>query len=337
MLPPVLYYQRNKVGETHPVRAEEINRQEESNYVQKTERKRARKEIEDKRSVKEALRKEKESWNSTDMLYEDSLHGTDDEDVEYEPSSDGQEWGKYDVVEFLQLKLGNLSKYVLQYVPELQKKLKRNYMPIPNTAKASLRMSISPKATAIICSEFLKDLIAAGYLAKDMSYLACDRMKVERARKVVMEENKGEKHKIVGLGYDGRKDKNTRAIITDLNGNTKLVKVTEEHVSLSVEPEGEYLSHFVPAEPMPGEKPALKQAQQIVNILAENDSLDSVKVLLGDSTAMNTGKKGGVHTLIERLLDRKLLWGICQIHTNELPPRHLIRYNFLSNDTYVFS
>ena len=45
---------------------------------------------------------------------------------------------------------------------------------------------------------------------------------------------------------------------------------------------------------------------------------------MGDSTSTNTGWKGGVHTLTEQLLNRKLLWGICMLHTNELPPRHLI-------------
>ena len=100
---------------------------------------------------------------------------------------------------------------------------------------------------------------------------------------------------------------------------------TEEHVSLSLEPNGEYLTHFVPEEPLHGEKPALKQAQQIVRVLEENDSVDSIQVLMGDSTATNTGWKGGIHALTEKIIGRKLLWGICLLHTNELPPRHLIR------------
>ena len=145
-----------------------------------------------------------------------------------------------------------------------------------------------------------------------------------------MRENEWGKQLIVGLGYDGRKDKNTRAIIKDMNGNEKLGKISEEHVSVSIEPEGEYLTHFVPKEPLPGEKPALKQAQEIARILSDNDSLESLQVLMGDSTAMNTGRKGGIHTLTERLLNRKVLWGICQIHTNELPPRHLINLKYIT-------
>ena len=199
-------------------------------------------------------------------------------------------------------------------------------MSLHNTARASLHCTISPHDTAMICTEFLKDLIAGGHLSQEMSFLACDPSKVERARRVAMAEAITEQDdKIIGLGYDGRKDKETRSMMTDLNGNIKLGKTTEEHVTLSLEPQGVYLDHFIPPVPLPGEKPALKQAQQIIRILTEHDSLGSLQVLMGDSTATNTGWKGGVHALTEKLLGRKVLWGICQLHTNELPPRHLIR------------
>jgi hypothetical protein len=39
---------------------------------------------------------------------------------------------------------------------------------------------------------------------------------------------------------------------------------------------------------------------------------------------MNTGWKCDSHALLEKLLGRRLYWGICSIHTNELPLRHLI-------------
>ena len=44
----------------------------------------------------------------------------------------------------------------------------------------------------------------------------------------------------------------------------------------------------------------------------------------GDSTNMNTGWKGGSHALLEKLLGRRLYWGICPLHINELPLCHLI-------------
>ena len=54
-------------------------------------------------------------------------------------------------------------------------------MPVMNTAKASLRCSVSPVAAATIASEFLKYLIAAGYLGSDMAFLACGPGKLVRA------------------------------------------------------------------------------------------------------------------------------------------------------------
>ena len=115
------------------------------------------------------------------------------------------------MVDFLlKEKLGDLSHLVVRYLD--RPKPRRNNMPIPNTAKASLRCQVSPAVTATIVSEFLKDLIAAGHLSPDMSYLACDPSKLYRARKAVMVDStdteKEKVVKIVGLGYDGRKDKN---------------------------------------------------------------------------------------------------------------------------------
>ena len=49
-------------------------------------------------------------------------------------------------------------------------------------------------------------------------------------------------------------------------------------------------------------------------------------VLAGDSTNSNTGWKGGTHKWVEELLGRRLVWAICNLHTNELLLHHLIHY-----------
>ena len=72
------------------------------------------------------------------------------------------------------------------------------------------------------------------------------------------------------------------------------------------------------------EKPALKVVQGLLAILEENDSTQSLQVLGGDSTNMNTGWRGGTHAHLEELLGRRLYWAICNLHCNELPLRHLI-------------
>ena len=80
---------------------------------------------------------------------------------------------------------------------------------------------MSPAATAAIASSFLRDLIEAGHLFPEMTYLTCDPSKIVRARKSSMEDSKEkdrEKYrveKIVGLGYDGRRDKHTWAIVLE--------------------------------------------------------------------------------------------------------------------------
>lgn len=182
----------------------------------------------------------------------------------------------------------------------------------------------------MLASAFLLDLIAAGFMAPELSYLACDPSKLSRARKVVMKDSKEkdkEKHegeKIVGMGYDGRRDKQTRAMVADSFGKLKMRLITEEHESVTVEPSGKYLAHFVPETPVHPEKPALKVAQGLYSILEQHNSTESLQFLAGDSTNTNTGWKGGSHALLEKMLNRRLFWGICNLHTNELPLRHLI-------------
>ena len=189
---------------------------------------------------------------------------------------------------------------------------------------------MSPAAAAAILSSYLKDLISAGHLSPEKSYLACDPSKLYRARKKVMADSRckdkieRESGKIKGMSYDGRKDRVTRVMVCDSLGKKKIRVISEEHESVTEEPSGMYLTHFVPKAPIGNEKPALKVAQGLLGILEENDSIGDLEFLGGDSTNTNTGWKGGSHALLEQLLGRRLYWGICQIHTNELPLRHLI-------------
>ncbi|KAG0730199.1 hypothetical protein GWK47_028755 [Chionoecetes opilio] len=85
--------------------------------------------------------------------------------------------------------------------------------------------------------------------------------------------------KIVGLGYDGRKDK-TRAMLPDSYGKLHPRLIREEHVSVTEEPSRRYLWHFVPEDPVPPEKPAFKVARALLyGLLVTYDSTDSLIVL----------------------------------------------------------
>eukprot|EP00918_Siedleckia_nematoides_P098278 GHVU01215117.1.p1 GENE.GHVU01215117.1~~GHVU01215117.1.p1 ORF type:complete len:196 (+),score=11.90 GHVU01215117.1:215-802(+) len=157
-----------------------------------------------------------------------------------------------------------------------------------------------------------------------MAYLACDPNKLVRAMKAVMvQAREGNKDchigdKIVGIGYDGRKDPHTRAMGPDNFGKLRTRIIKKEHIAVSEEPTGRYLSHFVPDEPICPQKPALKVAQALYELLDQNDPLQSLLVLAGDSTNSNTGWKGGTHAHLEKLLDRKLFWGICILQHSQI-------------------
>ena len=161
-----------------------------------------------------------------------------------------------------------------------------------------------------------------------MAYLVCDPNKIVRARKTVMksaQERASEvTEPIVGMSYDGRRNKHTRVMVEDSFGKVRMRMVTEEHESVTQEPCGKYLGHIVPLPGVLPEKPALKVAKGLYDILLRHDSTETLMILGGDPTNTNTGYKGDAHCHLEKLLGRRLFWAICQIFTNKLPLRHLL-------------
>lgn len=53
--------------------------------------------------------------------------------------------------------------------------------------------------------------------------------------------------------------------------------------------------------------------------------MDELDVIGCDGTVTNTGWKTGVIRTIEEKLKRPLQWGVCLLHFNELPFRHLFQ------------
>ena len=207
---------------------------------------------------------------------------------------------------------------------------RRNMMPIPNTAAASLRYNVSPSATAALVDEFLQDLIKSGVFTPEHSYLALDKSKVQRARQGVMararEEGDSECSlgEVEGIYFDGRKDQTKTLEEDPVTGRYHPKLVKESHITVTSEPKGSYMFHFTPEKSIPPNKPAYMEALALVTWMEQQGLDKTVKVLGGDSTNPNTGWAGGAMTWVERLLNRKVFWMICAIHTNELPLRHLI-------------
>ena len=159
-----------------------------------------------------------------------------------------------------------------------------------------------------------------------MAYLAPDPKKVHRSREKVMktikqqEINKLNEGDIIGIGYDGRKD-STKVLKKDSSGQLHPTVVKEEHVSVTWEPSGRYLTHFTPDAAVHPEKPAKKVADALNDILDKHGAKETVCVVCGDSTISNTGWQGGTHAHLERQLGQRVVWVICMKHTNELKLR----------------
>ncbi|XP_065640992.1 uncharacterized protein LOC124806086 isoform X2 [Hydra vulgaris] len=179
-------------------------------------------------------------------------------------------------------------------------------MSIKNTAMASIRFGTSPAATAAIATSYLQDLIEAGFLTPESSYLACDPSKLTRERKKVMvvakkkDNLKLPKADNIAIYFDGRKD-STRAMINDSNGQLHPIIIKEQHITVTIEPGGRYLGHFTPNAPNHLDNPAKKIAKGVYNLLEQYNLTESCLVLGADSTSINTGWKGGAITHLEKL------------------------------------
>ena len=264
------------------------------------------------------------------QVLQDDVMDIDEEDIIAitKITSDKKNEAENLVYSLLNNRLGELAPSVLRYLDK-EPKIKRNTMSVLNMAQASLRYNVSPTATAAIGTAYLQDLIKAGHLPPNMSYLDIDPIKIVRARKVSMNKSREEdtekegEEKITGIYFDGRKDK-TRALIPDSFGKVHPRIVKEEHISVTVEPSGKYLTHFTPLPAKYPEKPALKEAESLFGVLQDLESTETCKVIGGDSTQSNTGWKGGTMAHLERLLGHKCQWVVCNIHTLELLLKHFI-------------
>ena len=204
-----------------------------------------------------------------------------------------------------------------------------------NTAAASIRYGVSQRATAAITSGFLQDLVAAGYISEEeIKLITCDPKKIFRAKQTMMKSTQDSENErvlnddIKGIFFDGREDKTKTLLLNKETNKYHPSLVSEEHYTITQEPEGKYLHHFTPNDYNCSSKGTTKPAKRIAlglyDWLDTYDAANSLQVIGGDSTNTITGWQGGAITHLEKLLGRKCMWVICMIHLNELPLRHLI-------------
>ena len=111
----------------------------------------------------------------------------------------------------------------------------------------------------------------------------------------------------------------TKVMMADERGKLYPSTITEEHVSLVSEPGGDYIGHLAPAA-----KDAKTQADELFRFFVAHGIDETIQFIGGDSTNVNVGAKGGIMRFVEEHLGHRLGRIICELHTNELPFRHII-------------
>ena len=99
-----------------------------------------------------------------------------------------------------------------------------------------------------------------------LKYLAVDKKKIQRATSSLITNAKEEAEQalrdnpVIGLFADGRKDQTLVLMRDDESGKFHKRVIQEEHISVTEEPKGTYITHFTPEEADQSAKPAYQQA-----------------------------------------------------------------------------
>ena len=192
------------------------------------------------------------------------------------------------------------------------------------------RYFVSDRAASALFNAAMK---VAGIINADDTKYVVDKAKIVRGRalyRAVEKKKQKEKIKSLGglrcIGVDGKRDRKTKKIVVEVINGKKVEKKkvgSEEHLTYTVEPPGDYLTHTsIPA----GKGTGRDLANDFVDVLADNDSTETLEAVVADGTPVNTGWKDGFIGHVERDLSATLLWLICMLHGNVLPLRHLFSH-----------
>ena len=212
-------------------------------------------------------------------------------------------------------------EYIPEFVKKLAEDINQNRKGFKNLARETLRCELSTRDASLIATAVLMDV---GIISASNADLIIDKSKLEREIKKLGEGLKSQQsediqqNKVECVFFDGREDKSL-TIQKDDDGITSSNRLKENHYSIT-DPLN-YVDHIT-LQPKAGAKGLSKE---IGGWIRKNNQSTNVKALGSDSTNMMTGHKGGAIHHIECELNHKCLWCICQLHTNELPLRELIK------------
>ena len=198
----------------------------------------------------------------------------------------------------------------------------RNSVKIDSFIAECDRYRISHAAAAALHNALLTDY---GIISTDNRSKIITKSKIRSSRKLhqaIQREKRNVEFAKAGgiscLGFDGKRDRKSKVIEQELiNGEIieKQKVSSQEHISYTSEPGGRYVTHTVIPKNC-GTGRGL--ADNLLDVLAEEKSQDSLLALLADGTAVNTGWKDGCIVHVERDLGEPLTWLICLLHGNEL-------------------
>ena len=195
-------------------------------------------------------------------------------------------------------------------------------------AMETVRLEISSRSAAAMANALLLDLKEGNLIKEDvnMETILFDKRKLDRAKTRVRVMSSGSKeinkYNLECIGVDGRVDTETKCFEeVNLDGFTKTKQCVkkEHHLTYTAESgleSGEYLTHIIL--PLEGSTGSV-MADESYKVLEKYKSLSTLKALLVDNTASNTGYQNGLVVCLERLISRTLHTVPCMLHWNECP------------------
>ncbi|KAJ8870255.1 hypothetical protein PR048_029276 [Dryococelus australis] len=168
---------------------------------------------------------------------------------------------------------------------------------LKNTGLTSDRFGLSDRATAAIASSVLQDF---GIETNDDHTHVSDKNKLRREKSIHRSElqiqNKDKRNPLQGLYFYGRKDNSL--VIEKVNSKQFRRTIKEEHYTILQESGSVYVGHIF---------------------------LHELDIIRCDGTVTNKGWNTSDICTIEEQVKRPLQWGVCLLHFNELPFRHLFQ------------
>ena len=189
---------------------------------------------------------------------------------------------------------------------------------LENLVREADRYNLSDRSVAALATALLVDL---GIVTKeDTSAVVTRKMVIDARRKYRNKVKVLDDSPITAVYFDDKKDL-TCTMRKDESGTTRYTKIKQEHCVLTSEPSGTYMTHFAPKK---GTAAAVSEG--VVAGIVKLDASKSIKLIGSDTTNTMSGAEGGAQHYVEEALERNLQRVFCDLHTNELPFRHLFQH-----------